>query len=769
MHFTGLTTIFFLLANIFPTTAQVVVSGTIIDYNTKEVLPGATILLDGKTGTAAGITGTYSITVAPGDHKLVFHMIGYRDQEKKITAENGKPIQLDVALESESKALNLVVISAGKYEQKIGDVTVSVEVVKPELVENKNTTNLETIIDQTPGVNVTDGQANIRGGSGYSFGAGSRVLMLVDDMPMLSGDAGDVKWNFLPVENVEQIEVIKGASSALYGSSALNGVIHMRTRYPRDTAETKLTVFSGFYDNPRRDELKWWGNRNPAFTGANFLHMQKFGNLDVVAGGHVFSDEGYRELETEQRARLNLNTRYRFKKVPGLSTGVNFNGMHTTGGLFILWLDGDTGAYRPAGGNIQQYSNKRFTVDPFVSYYGKKGNKHNLRTRYFRTDNRNDTRQGAVADLYYGEYQYQKQFENKLTVTSGYVVTYSNIVSDLYKDHYAANQAFYGQLDKKFFGRLNVSVGLRGEYYKLDTAATEFNIKKSGGDTLTLPFRPVGRFGVSFEAAKATWLRASFGQGYRFPSVAEKYIRTSASGLEIYPNDTLKPETGLSAEFGVKQGIKCGKWMGYLDVSAFWMEYHDMMEFVFGQWGNAFGPTPDPFFGLGFKSVNVGSTRITGIDVSAIGLGKVGNVDVNLLAGYTYMNPQSLIFDLAKDTLVNTSKENILKYRYRHIAKADVELVYKKIAFGTSMRYNSFMENIDRFFYDATALLGGIKEYREIYNTGDLVFDSRISYQVNKNLKAALIGNNIANREYASRPADIQAPRNFTFQVMMKF
>ena len=54
-------------------------------------------------------------------------------------------------------------VSAGKFEQKIEEITVSMEVIKPSLIENKNTTDIQTAMDQVPGVNITDGQANIRG------------------------------------------------------------------------------------------------------------------------------------------------------------------------------------------------------------------------------------------------------------------------------------------------------------------------------------------------------------------------------------------------------------------------------------------------------------------------------------------------------------------------------------------------------------------------------------------------------------------------------
>jgi iron complex outermembrane receptor protein len=124
------------------------------------------------------------------------------------------------------------------------------EVIKPSLVENTNATTMESIVDQVPGVNVIDGQANIRGGAGWSYGAGSRVLVLVDDIPQLSADASDAKWTFIPTENLEQVEVIKGATSALFGSSALNGVINFRTAYPRDTRKPMSASIQASTTNP---------------------------------------------------------------------------------------------------------------------------------------------------------------------------------------------------------------------------------------------------------------------------------------------------------------------------------------------------------------------------------------------------------------------------------------------------------------------------------------------------------------------------------------
>lgn len=76
----------------------------------------------------------------------------------------------------------------------------SMEVIKPSFIENTNSIDMKEAINKAPGVNIIDGQANIRGGSGYSYGAGSRVLVLVDDVPQLAADAGDVKWDFYPLK-----------------------------------------------------------------------------------------------------------------------------------------------------------------------------------------------------------------------------------------------------------------------------------------------------------------------------------------------------------------------------------------------------------------------------------------------------------------------------------------------------------------------------------------------------------------------------------------
>ena len=62
-------------------------------------------------------------------------------------------------------------------------------------------------------------------------------------------------------------------------------------------------------------------------------------------------------------------------------------------------------------------SSSRIMIDPYISYVNENGQEHHLKTRFFRTDNQNNTNQAATSNYYFGEYQFQQRFENKFTIT----------------------------------------------------------------------------------------------------------------------------------------------------------------------------------------------------------------------------------------------------------------------------------------------------------------------------------------------------------------
>lgn len=748
-------------------------SGKISDQNSKETLVGA-IVNSGKTVASSDLEGNYKLRLTPGKHTITCSYVGYKTVSNIVEIKENDSLTLDIELKDGS-ALDEVVVSAGRYEQKLGEITISMEVLKPALLENKNTTQLDVIMNQVPGVTVADGQASIRGGSGFSYGAGSRVLMLVDDMPMLSADAGDIKWNYLPLENVEQIEVIKGAASSLYGSSALNGVIHLRTAYAKDKPITHVSSFVGAYDAPR-NTYKWWKGTSQLQKGINISHAEKIGNFDIVLGAHMFNDDGFRYLETENRGRMNANVRYNFKKIPGLAAGINTNMMNTKGGLFFLWQTYDS-AYIPQGRNIQRYNNIRMNVDPYVTYvFG--SNKLSARTRYFKTNNVNDKNQSSLSELYYNEEQFQRRFSNNLNLSIGYVFMKTVTLSDsLFGKHEGFNHAGYIQADKKFFDKLTLSLGARGEYYKIDSAQTRFTMGKT-----KLPFFPVFRAGANYQLLEYTFLRASFGQGYRFPSVAEKYVSTYVSLLHIFPNVSLQPEIGNNMELGIKQGFKIGEFKGFLDVAGFWTRYDNMVEFVF----NYYGTDPNLSFVeklnyYGFRSENLGKADIKGIDIGVNGTGKIGKMNVTMMSGYTYMNPLKPDYDPAKDTL-GLPGLNVLKYRSRHLFKNDIQFDIGIFSIGYSARYQSKIENIDNRFVrplfdelgngfdsdDAPTILPGLKQNFDQFQKNVWVHDLRVSLQITPSLKISYIVNNFTNVEYQARPGDMRPPTLHMVQLSIR-
>jgi iron complex outermembrane receptor protein len=290
---------------------------------------------------------------------------------------------------------------------------------------------------------------------------------------------------------------------------------------------------------------------------------------------------------------------------------------------------------------------------------------------------------------------------------------------------------------------------------------------------------------------KETHLRASFGQGYRFPSVAEKFVKTEVGGISIFPNSSLESEKGFSSEIGIMQGIKVGGWRGYFDVAAFWTEYRNMIEFVFGPWDSVYIGFSNGNYqlnGFGFRSFNIGDTRIKGLDFSLSGSGEiVKGLKITVLAGYTFIDPKQLSFDSAyvkvledplntflvdSNSYLGSDSSYFLKYRFSRMFKADVEFEYKRVSFGVGMRYNSFMKNIDKVFVSnilGTEIVPGLKHYREAHRTSDAVFDARISFRASRYLKIALIVKNVFNRIYMGRPADVMPPRSFVTQLSFIF
>lgn len=766
-----------------------------------EAIVGASVFV--KTtqlyGASSDENGQFVLELPIGVYNLICRMDGMNTDTIQINVTENGLIELDIPMEEISTVLDVVEIKVGKFDKPLEDQTVSMEVLKPRLIESKNTRSIETALDQTPGLNILDGEPQIRGGSGFTFGVGSKVAVMVDDMPMLSGDAGRPEWGFIPVENISQVEVIKGAASVLSGSSALSGSINIRTAYPTSTPLTKVILYSGLYSAPSTENSKWYDDA-PLIAGATFLHSRKYKQWDLVFGGNFNYDHGYigppvvdsgvwadtitnfsNKQMVSKRARLNFNLSRRAKNIKGLVYGLNGNFMIQETNMPLAWLNDSSGLYRAYPGAMFLQKQFIFNIDPYILFTSKRGAKHSLRTRVFRTINDMSANQSNQATVLYGDYQFRNTLKQIISVdfvggiTAQHTHSYANIyVGSGRPTNQLLNLSAYAQAEKKFWKRLTISLGGRLEYFQLNDSITAL--------------KPIFRAGSNFKVHKATFLRASYGQGYRFPTITERFIKTGVGNFGVFPNPTLKPESSWNAEFGIKQGFKIGPVMSFVDVAAFWQEYQNTIEYMFGFWheltsANELGKS------AGFMFMNTGKSRVQGIDASIAGTVNIGKKsDLTFLCGYTYILPKTLTpdyhyatdsmgFKMTYNSTSLDSASRILKYRSLHNIKVDMEYtLLKKLSIGFSAKYFSKIINMDAViagFEKTTQQFDFIQNirYMDFFNSnrhGNWIFDARISYLLKDKHRFAIIGSNILNKTYSLRPLKVEAPRTVMLQYTLK-
>ena len=119
-------------------------------------LIGSDIYIDGKMVATTNNSGEYSVEVNVGKHEVTFKSFGFDDITESITIKEGEVLVKDMTYNDDKNLIEEVVVSAGKFEQKIGEITVSMAILKPDLIENKNTVTCEEIIEQVPGVNMQE-------------------------------------------------------------------------------------------------------------------------------------------------------------------------------------------------------------------------------------------------------------------------------------------------------------------------------------------------------------------------------------------------------------------------------------------------------------------------------------------------------------------------------------------------------------------------------------------------------------------------------------
>ena len=170
-----------------------------------------------------------------------------KDQKKDQTAEQ-KPDQPEPPQTYEET----VVVSASRTEEKLVNAPATMTVIGPQTLQSAPTQNFAELLRAVPGVNIT--QVSARDINVTTRGATSTLatgqLALLDGRSLYQDFFGFVMWDFLPVnlDEIKQVEVIRGPASAVWGANALNGVVNVITKSPREMQGTSAVLGIGGFD-----------------------------------------------------------------------------------------------------------------------------------------------------------------------------------------------------------------------------------------------------------------------------------------------------------------------------------------------------------------------------------------------------------------------------------------------------------------------------------------------------------------------------------------
>ena len=228
--------------------AQTTISGTVKDAKTGEFLPGANVKVSRKSvGTSTDFDGRFELkTTDNPPFTIEISMIGYKTEEVQITKKNQK---VEVSLSENETSLDEIVVSASRTPERIMESPVTVERMDIREIKNTSSPSFYDGLENLKGVDVNTNSLTFKSVNtrGFATFANTRFMQLVDGMDNSSPALNFALGNLLGMSelDVNTVELLPGASSALYGANAFNGIMFMTSKSPFEHQGISVSLKSG--------------------------------------------------------------------------------------------------------------------------------------------------------------------------------------------------------------------------------------------------------------------------------------------------------------------------------------------------------------------------------------------------------------------------------------------------------------------------------------------------------------------------------------------
>lgn len=737
------------------------ISGKLIDYNTREIVTSVSVALSNKSAklfakTESDISGNYIIKNLPdGLYEINITRLGYINQKIEFLLSVGENKILDIYLNPVSIETEKINVTATRTEQTLQKTPSSVSVINSEDIDRKSKITFDQVleniqgvtINRTSGINVS--ALSIRGSSDVAGGGiGNRVLLLLDGRPSLTGDSKGALWSLIPVSIIERTEVVKGAFSSLYGSSAIGGVVNVITKKPTYNSFTSINMFGGFYEQ-LTDSLRY-SNKLLTLKGMNLLHSNSFRKFSYLLNFDYKQSDGYAQ-QTEYQFYSGIG-----KFIYGLFSDrdleLTLQYTNSRSGFPHYWRQ-DPGKHpEPYKVNPYYLGDKIYketqSIDISYKVIPNSKSKYSSRFYYYKLSSISEYNPlnpvslqygvpGSSFETYIDSYNFGNISQADYNINNHYLiggidlqwnVVRSSPESILYGSQQQYNLGVYAQdqWDIIFDSNKNPvfasTIGIRFDYNKFIGSFEENQISPK----LSFIYSPV----LESPILKNTTLRFLMGKAFRAPSIAELYFKKELfGGFDFIYNPNLKPEEMVSFEFGVRKQFEE---RFSLDIALFYNLYDNLIQYV--NVGNtAIGP---------FQVQNVAKAQIRGFEFG-FEYGSMLKIFSDKFK-YDFQFDYSLID--AKDISVNR-KDDYLPYKPRHIFNAAVNLNYYGFNLNISGKYQSEVDEVLFFKYEEP------EEY--------FIANAKLSKDISSRISVYIAVNNIFNKFYQELER-IPAPnRNF--------